>query len=194
MQILRAMLGQAEFHPHLPQQRRLYEAARAAILQQQLPARSKLPSTRSVAGELGIARNTVIAAFKQLAAEGYVSATGGSGTFVAKTLPDESLFDTPLRDDGGMAVAAADHEPGQLSRRGEQLTAFAAGERFEIQPFAPGDPDFSLFPQKLWQRIQNRVWRDARPELLDYGQAGGYLPLRSAVAEYLQASRSVKVS
>ncbi|HEX7641272.1 MAG TPA: PLP-dependent aminotransferase family protein [Burkholderiaceae bacterium] len=194
VQILRAMLGQAEFHPHLPQQRRLYEAARTAILQQQLPARSKLPSTRSVAGELGIARNTVIAAFKQLAAEGYVSATGGSGTFVAKTLPDESLFDTPLRDDGGTAVAAADHEPGQLSRRGEQLTAFAAGERFEIQPFAPGDPDFSLFPQKLWQRIQNRVWRDARPELLDYGQAGGYLPLRSAIAEYLQASRSVKVS
>ena len=190
------MLTQAEFHPHLPQQRRLYEAARSAILGQQLPARSKLPSTRSVAGELGIARNTVIAAFKQLMAEGYVSATGGSGTFVAKTLPDESLFETPLRDDGhsGSKAASIDHEPGQLSRRGEQLTAFAAGERFEIQPFAPGDPDFSLFPLKLWQRIQNRVWRDARPELLDYGQAGGYLPLRSAVAEYLHASRSVNVS
>lgn len=193
--MLGTALAQAEFHPHLPQQRRLYEAARGAILRQQLPAGSKLPSTRSVAAELGIARNTVIAAFKQLVAEGYVSAMAGSGTFVARTLPDESLFDVPLRDDREEGrKAPADHEPGQLSRRGEQLTAYAAGTRFEIQPFAPGDPDFSLFPQKLWQRIQNRVWRDARPELLDYGQAGGYLPLRSAVAEYLHASRSVNVS
>jgi len=194
--ILGTTLGQPEFHPHLSQQRRLYEAARAAILQQQLPAGSKLPSTRSVAGELGIARNTVIAAFKQLVAEGYVSAMAGSGTFVAKTLPDESLFDAPQRGDdtAGMAAVPSGHEPAELSRRGTQLTAYAAGARFEIQPFAPGDPDFSLFPQKLWQRIQNRVWRDARPELLDYGQAGGYLPLRSAVAEYLHASRSVNVS
>ena len=195
--ILGATLDQPEFHPHLSQQRRLYEAARAAILQQQLPAGSKLPSTRSVAGELGIARNTVIAAFKQLMAEGYVSTMAGSGTFVAKTLPDDSLFDAPLRednDDNGTATAPSEHEPAQLSKRGTQLTTYAAGARFEIQPFAPGDPDFSLFPLKLWQRIQNRVWRDARPELLDYGQAGGYLPLRSAVAEYLHASRSVNVS
>ena len=196
-QILGDTLAQPEFHPHLAQQRRLYEAARGAILRQQLPAGSKLPSTRSVATALGIARNTVIAAFKQLVAEGYVSTTAGSGTFVAQTLPDDSLFESPLRydvDDDGATVPTVDLEPAQLSKRGMQLTAFAAGERFEILPFAPGDPDFSLFPQKLWQRIQNRVWRDARPELLDYGQAGGYLPLRSAVAEYLHASRSVDVS
>jgi GntR family transcriptional regulator/MocR family aminotransferase len=193
--ILGTTLNQAEFHPHLPQQRRLYEAARAAILQQQLAAGSKLPSTRAVATELGIARNTVIAAFKQLAAEGYVSTMAGSGTFISGTLPETSLFDAPLRDDlGSGAALRSDSDAAQLSRRGRQLTTYAAGARFEIQPFAPGDPDFSLFPLKLWQRIQNRVWREARPELLDYGQAGGYLPLRSAIAEYLRASRSVNVS
>ncbi|HEY8026185.1 MAG TPA: PLP-dependent aminotransferase family protein [Burkholderiaceae bacterium] len=194
-QILRSTLDQTDFHPHLSQQRRLYEAARAAILQQELAAGSKLPSTRCVANELGIARNTVIAAFKQLAAEGYVSTMAGSGTFISETLPETSIVGLPV---AGKIKAnrstATNTEGSSLSRRGLQLTAYAAGARFEIQPFAPGDPDFSLFPLKLWQRIQNRVWREARPELLDYGQAGGYLPLRSAVAEYLRASRSVNVS
>ena len=192
-QILSATLDQAEFHPHLPQQRRLYEAARAAILQQQLIAGSKLPSTRSVASELGMARNTVIAAFKQLAAEGFVATMAGSGTYIATTLP-ENTHEEAVKTRRGSRSPAPDADASTLSRRGLQLTTYAAGARFEIQPFAPGDPDFSLFPLKLWQRLQNRVWRDARPELLDYGQAGGYLPLRSAVAEYLRASRSVNVT
>jgi GntR family transcriptional regulator/MocR family aminotransferase len=59
---------------------------------------------------------------------------------------------------------------------------------------APGDADFSSFPFKLWQRLQNRVWREARADLLDYGQSGGYLPLRQAITDYLRISRSVKVS
>jgi GntR family transcriptional regulator/MocR family aminotransferase len=193
--ILNAALDQADFHPNLPQQRRLYEAARAAILRQQLVAGSRLPSTRIVAIELGIARNTVIAAFKQLSAEGYVSTLPGSGTFVAATLPESPLPDYAHIEPAHPGnLPAPSGNASNLSKRGLQLTTYAAGTRFEIQPFAPGDPDFSIFPLKLWQRIQNRVWRDARPELLDYGQSGGYLPLRSAIAEYLRASRSVNVS
>ncbi|HWW72028.1 MAG TPA: GntR family transcriptional regulator, partial [Duganella sp.] len=60
-------LAQTGFHPRLPQQRRLYEAAKAAIHQQQLVAGGKLPSSRDLAADLRIARNTVIAAFEQLA-------------------------------------------------------------------------------------------------------------------------------
>ena len=67
--LLGATLAQTDYFPRLPQQRRLYEAARTAILQQQLSPGSKLPSTRNLANELGIARNTVIAAFEQLAAK-----------------------------------------------------------------------------------------------------------------------------
>ena len=192
--ILNTTLGQADFHPHLSQQRRLYEAVRAAILTQQLAAGNKLPSTRAIASELGIARNTVIAAFKQLAAEGYVSSALGSGTYISASLPENPLStlavsEPPIADQPSASCGDA----ANLSARGTKTTAYAAGARFEIQPFAPGDPDFSIFPLKLWQRIQNRVWRDARPELLDYGLAGGYLPLRSAIAEYLRASRSVNV-
>ncbi|WP_373989185.1 PLP-dependent aminotransferase family protein [Duganella sp. BuS-21] len=195
--LLAHALAQPDFHPRLPQQRRLYEAAKEAIYQQLLGAGSKLPSSRDLARDLGIARNTVIAAFEQLAAEGYVTSTLGSGTFVA----DLQAHSASMRGVGSAphnarptprnAVPAQPTAP--LSRRGQELTAFAAGPRYEIQPFAPGDADFSSFPFKLWQRLQNRVWREARADLLDYGQSGGYLPLRQAITEYLRISRSVKV-
>jgi GntR family transcriptional regulator/MocR family aminotransferase len=183
------ILTQAGFHPGLPQQRRLYEAAKKAIHQHQLSAGSKLPSSRDLARDLSIARNTVVAAFEQLAAEGYVNSALGSGTFVANI---QDL--TPLGGKTTLASHSCESGAAPLSRRGTQITQFAAGPRFEIQPFVPGDADFSSFPFKLWQRLQTKVWREARPDLLDYGQAGGYLPLRQAIAEYLRVSRSVKVS
>ncbi len=188
--LLAHTLAETEFHPRLPQQRRLYEAAKAAIHQQRLGAGSKLPSSRDLARDLGIARNTVIAAFEQLAAEGFVISVLGSGTYVA------DLHSAGLRDVGSAPQAArkSGAKPAPLSRRGRELSSFAAGARYEIQPFAPGDADFSSFPFKLWQRLQNRVWREARADLLDYGQSGGYLPLRQAITEYLRISRSVKVS
>ncbi len=185
--LLAATLAQTDFHPRLPQQRRLYEAAKTAIHQHQLGAGNKLPSSRDLARDLGISRNTVIAAFEQLAAEGYVTSALGSGTYVAD-LAELTPAGSPAVNGPALAAAAP------LSRRGAEITAFAAGPRYEIQPFAPGDADFTSFPFKLWQRLQNRVWRDVRADLLDYGQSGGYLPLRQAITEYLRISRSVKVS
>lgn len=257
-EMLAATLAQTDFHPRLPRQRRLYEAAKAAIYQNRLAAGSKLPSSRDLAADLHIARNTVIAAFEQLAAEGYVVSVAGSGTYVADLQamarrqrgerggrgtaspaavmapaqgashdaggwprgergagntagpadpPRAGGAGTPpagagMADAGRVpAAGSAHHEaPDQpfaaatLSRRGAELTQFAAGPRYEIQPFAPGEPDFSSFPVKQWQRLQNRVWRERRAELLDYGQSGGYLPLRQAITEYLRLSRSVSVS
>ncbi|WP_317203256.1 PLP-dependent aminotransferase family protein [Janthinobacterium sp.] len=190
-ELLSATLAQPDFHPRLPRQRRLYEAAKTAIHQNQLGAGNKLPSSRDLARDLGIARNTVIAAFEQLAAEGYVTSAPGSGTYVA----DLQELSAGMRHGAGAAAPdAGGRAAAPLSRRGQEITAFAAGPRFEIQPFAPGDADFSSFPFKLWQRLQNRVWREARADLLDYGQSGGHLPLRQAITEYLRISRSVKVS
>ena len=198
--LLAHTLAQTEFHPRLPQQRRLYEAAKAAIHQQRLGAGSKLPSSRDLARDLGIARNTVIAAFEQLAAEGYVISALGSGTYVADlqahTASMHGVGSAPQTARKSAAAGSNSRSTGgaPLSRRGRELTAAPAGPRYEIQPFAPGDADFSSFPFKLWQRLQNRVWREARADLLDYGQSGGYLPLRQAITEYLRLSRSVKVT
>jgi GntR family transcriptional regulator/MocR family aminotransferase len=183
-ELLANTLAHPDFHPRLAQQRRLYEAAKAAIHQQRLGAGKKLPSSRDLARDLGIARNTVIAAFEQLAAEGYVRSAQGSGTYVSNLMKMAST----------KPVAASPSLDILLSRRGAQICANPAASRFEIQPFAPGAADFSAFPFKLWQRLQNRVWREGRSDLLDTGNSGGYLPLRHAITDYLRMSRSVKVS
>lgn len=201
-------LAQHEHGGQMPRHRRLYESIRRSILSHRLPVGAKLPSTRDLARDLGLSRNTVLTAFEQLIAEGYVKAQTGSGTFVADTLPEaepaapglatarapSGPIATPEAPASAAQAGASTPARARLSVRGEKLARIAAGERYEIQPFAPGDPDFSIFPFKLWQRLQNKYWRDARPELLDYGSAGGYLPLRRAIADYLRVSRAVRVT
>lgn len=71
--------------------KRLYKAIRHAILDGSLPPHSRLPPSRDLAGELRMSRNTILTVYEQLLAEGYVVSRRGSGTFVAKTLPDMFL-------------------------------------------------------------------------------------------------------
>src|SRR5690606_17149372 len=70
-----------------PLHRQTYRALRAAILSGRLPAGSRLESTRAMARELGVSRNTVLEAYEQLVAEGWATARTGAGTFVATVLP-----------------------------------------------------------------------------------------------------------
>ena len=69
----------------------IYHALRRAILTGQLVPRERLPSTRALARELGVSRNTVLLAYDQLFAEGYVVGQTGSETYVAPALPDTTL-------------------------------------------------------------------------------------------------------
>src|SRR5258708_32861790 len=69
----------------------LYERLRTAILMGQLTPGTRLPSTREMAIELRVSRNTLMNAFDQLLAEGYVEGQVGSGTFVSRTLPEDLL-------------------------------------------------------------------------------------------------------
>src|SRR5215813_1476985 len=75
-----------------PMHRQLYRELREAVLNGRLPPGSRLPSTRSIAAELGVSRNTVMGAFDQLLAEGYLEGKVGSGTYVAEKLPEELLY------------------------------------------------------------------------------------------------------
>ncbi|RYZ12190.1 MAG: GntR family transcriptional regulator, partial [Comamonadaceae bacterium] len=79
----------------LPLNRQLYECLRGAILDGSLPPSSGLPATRDLARELGFSRNTVLHAYEQLQAEGYVRSQVGSGTFVAATAPEALLSAVP---------------------------------------------------------------------------------------------------
>ena len=81
------------FHPapDVPLYQALYTHFRAAILSGELAGGMKLPSTRALAEELNISRNTVLNAYRQLLAEGYLDGKEGSGTFVARILPEQLL-------------------------------------------------------------------------------------------------------
>jgi len=172
-----------------PAYRQLYKLIRSAILKGHLPSGSRLPSSRGLAAELSIARNTVLQVYEQLELEGYVAAATGRGTFVADISQD--LFDEP---GGALAGAAADGQQAQhrdLSPRGRSLVESMGYSSRQSGAFMPGVPDVAEFPFKAWNRIQSRHWRRASAQLLTYSPAGGYEPLRYAVSEYLNSARSV---
>lgn len=168
----------------------LYHALRQAILGGQLSAGTQLPPTRVLATELAVSRTTVITAFEQLLAEGYLEAHVGSGTFVASTLPEEMLH-VPVQP-----VPFQQRKKFlRLSRSIQQVMHSPLVPRFQAPPtraFQPGLPALDAFPFKVWSRLAAR-WHQHPPfELLTYGEPAGYRPLRDAVAQYLTASRAVR--
>ena len=174
----------------VPLYRQVYERLRTAILMGQLTPGTRLPSTREMAIELGVSRNTLMNAFDQLLAEGYVEGHVGSGTFVSRTLP-EDLLEARLKTRRTIHVPPAGRA---LSHRGKILattpmtvTVPAPG----LSPFMPGTPALEEFPIAVWSRLVARHWRDLPRDFLNYGAAAGYMPLRKAIAAYLGPSRGV---
>jgi GntR family transcriptional regulator / MocR family aminotransferase len=183
---LLTQLSHGKFPVRMPNHRRVYEMIRRAITEQVLPSGSRLPSTRSLADDLNVSRNTILAAFDQLLDEGYVAARTGSGTYVVYKQSDDFTKTThtikPSETEGNLG----------LSKRG--LAASDSISAHEVQPFTPGDDDYSRFPVELWRRLLNRHWRALDPALLDSSHDGGYWPLRQSIADYLRVSRAVNLT
>jgi GntR family transcriptional regulator/MocR family aminotransferase len=166
----------------LPLHRQLFDALRQAILAGRLRPGTRLPSTRVMASDLGVARNTVMAAFEQLVAEGYLQARVGSGTTVTAIAPDMLLnIASPPADKSAVGPTEL-----SLSARGRVL---AGTVRSVPDParraFQPGLPAFDEFPFATWSRLLMRHSRKPTPALLGYGQTGGHEPLRVAISDYL---------
>lgn len=176
-----------------PVYRQLLQLMQQAILTGQLAPGTKLPSSRLLAVDLGIARNTVLHVYDQLSAEGYVISTTGSGTYVADTRPDSAAVgprpDTPMHD--GRAVPEPSSR-GDMSMRGQRLIDEAGVSARQWGAFMPGVPDVAEFPARTWSRLQSRLWKSASPDLLTYAPGGGYRPLRRAISDYLRVARSVR--
>src|SRR3954465_5247008 len=83
-----------------PLSRQLYAAIRAAILEGRLGAGDRMPASRVLAADLGVSRNTALAAIDQLVSEGYLETRRGSGCFVAHDLPDARPAHAPARNGG----------------------------------------------------------------------------------------------
>jgi GntR family transcriptional regulator / MocR family aminotransferase len=141
----------------------LETALRGAVRSGRLPPGTRLPSSRTLAADLGIARNTVAEVYSQLVAEGWLTAQTGSGTAVA-----------PRRAAG--------------QRAGPQAQPPAAVPRYDLRP---GIPDLSAFPRREWLATARKVLAAAPDHLLGYPDPRGVEPLRTALAGYLARARGV---
>ena len=171
-----------------PLYRRVYLALKTSIRGGRLGPAARLPSTRALAADLGVSRNTVMLAYEQLAAEGYLASRGRSSTFVAGRLP--------------AAVAAAPAAPArQVAPR---LSAYArrlAGHpglpaSFDARgalryDFRYGRPALDEFPRRIWRRLLAARARRASRDTLGYASPAGYAPLRERLAEYLRRARGL---
>ena len=187
--ILPALAGVADDHP-LPLYRQVCERIRGAILSGDLKPETRLPSTRTLAADLGVSRNTVEIAFSQLEAEGFLLRRVGAGSYVAGEIPEQSK---PPRRALARALAPQKKREASLSERGRMMVASAVeAESTSARAFAPCVPALDSFPFRVWHRLLARHSRLQREELLLHGEAAGYRPLREAVSDYLATARAVK--
>lgn len=179
------LLQRLERRAAIPLSRQICDTLRSLILAGELPAGTKLPATRALASDTGLSRNTVLHAYDQLLAEGYLVSAFGSGTFVSDTVPapQEPTPGAPSESPGSSFL---------LSRRGGRLVHEASASDRQSGAFVSGVPDVAQFPRAIWNRLQSRRWRQQTPELLTYAYGAGYMPLRQALAEHLRLARSVR--
>ncbi|WP_371617518.1 PLP-dependent aminotransferase family protein [Streptomyces sp. NBC_00454] len=143
----------------------LTEALREAARSGRLAPGTRLPSSRSLAADLGIARNTVAEAYAELVAEGWLTARQGSGTRVAERARERRS-----------APAAPVRRP---------VRARTSYSLF------PGTPDLGGFPRAAWLSAARRALTDAPNEAFGYGDPRGRVELREALAGYLARARGV---
>jgi GntR family transcriptional regulator/MocR family aminotransferase len=152
--------------PSGPRVRALEAALRAAIRSGRLTAGDRLPPSRALADDLGLARATVVEAYTQLRAEGYLSSRRGAGTWVAHDAHVPAAVPGAIAPD-----KPADRPP-----------------RFN---FTPGLPDLTAFPRTAWTRALRRGLRDLPASSLGYNDPRGRPELREALASYLARTRGV---
>ncbi|MEU5534679.1 PLP-dependent aminotransferase family protein [Streptomyces sp. NPDC020362] len=153
--------------------RGLTDALREAVRSGRLVPGTRLPSSRTLAADLGIARNTVAEAYADLVAEGWLSARQGSGTRVATGMPA-----TPSGQRGRPAAAPTAprrREPGEPAHS-----------------LVPGTPDLASFPRTEWLKAARRALATAPFHALGYGDPRGRPELRTALAGYLARARGVR--
>jgi len=162
-------------------QMQIYSSVRRSIMTGRLRAEGRLPSTRALAAELGISRTTVLLAFEQLEAEGYIVPRRGSGNYVARELPERlSSADT-------VSTLRTLRHP-LLSQRGRALALAPTPDRRKGGPpraFRLGTPAIDAFPVRLWTQLGRQCMSSTSAARLDYGNLAGLADLREAIAEQM---------
>ncbi|WP_329118352.1 MocR-like pyridoxine biosynthesis transcription factor PdxR [Streptomyces sp. NBC_01465] len=142
----------------------LTEALREAVRGGRLAPGVRLPSSRSLAADLGIARNTVADAYAELVAEGWLTARQGSGTRVAQR---------------------------SSARATKRAATQPQARRTSVHSLKPGSPDVGSFPRAQWLKAARRALADAPNDAFGYGDPRGRIELRTVLADYLARARGV---
>jgi len=173
-----------------PLYRRVYQALKSEIGAARLRGGARLPSTRALAADLGISRNTVVLAYEQLVAEGYVVSRNRSAPAVAG--------EAPLRRSPAPSRIRPESRP-RLSTYGRRLTrdpAIAPSGSYAVRPgirydFRYGRPAIHEFPRETWRRLLAARARRNSLDTFGYAAPSGYAPLRKALTDYLRRARGV---
>jgi len=197
----------------LPMYRQLYEGMRRSILEGEFVAGARMPATRNFAKDLGVSRNTVMQAFDQLFAEGYLEGKVGSGTYVSHALPDDLLRARPVVQPITLATQIKSNEFNfatglgqpvinrdainrEVSDRGKETASLrlyvSDDNNYAVRPFVTGLPALDAFPMDTWIRVAARCWRYLSTRELGYANPAGYMPLRKAIAARLRDTRAVQ--
>ena len=186
--------------------RQLYEALRQRVLDGRLASGTRLPATRDLAAALSISRNSVVRAYDQLYAEGFIESRVGDGTYVA-LLPTAKKLSTKVSTglSTGLSPALSTNWLDLPVNSPREVIHRAALGRLENnhlpQPpagppkaFRVGVPAFDLFPFEVWAKLNGAFWRKPNLGQLCYGDPAGDLRLRSLIAAYLRSSRGMQCS
>jgi GntR family transcriptional regulator/MocR family aminotransferase len=155
----------------IPLSRQLYNKIKEMILTGSLSPEEKLPSTRTLAKELLVSRNTVLEAYNQLIAEGYLEGHHGSGTVVTTGIQ------LPPKITGTKDVVAP------------LILQLKDPDRID---FHSGVPDLAYFPRKEWARLYYQFCNDLPITALRYHSPAGVPELRNAISQYLYRNRGVR--
>lgn len=158
---------------------------REMILTGALGPGERLPATRTLAAEFGVARTTIVDCFDRLLAEGLIETRVGAGTFVSGALGSQRP-----------AVAPARPAPPAMSARLANSMASATSQfmlrlQHEPRPFTTAMPAYDAFPMAQWARLSGKHWRRNRNMVLGYPDPNGLPALRKAVAWHLRVNRGI---
>jgi GntR family transcriptional regulator/MocR family aminotransferase len=190
--------------------RQLYQALRVRVLDGRLASGTRLPASRDLAAALSISRNSVVRAYDQLYAEGFIEGRVGDGTYVAQ-LPQAAMSVKKLSTK--VSTGFSTGLPTALSTNWLDLPVVSSSKvihrgalgrveknHLTLPPSGPprafrvGVPAFDLFPFEVWAKLNAAFWRKPDLEQLCYGDPAGDTRLRGLIAAYLRSSRGMQCS
>jgi len=179
----------------VPLYRQLYERLRSAILAGRLETGARLPSTRVLASELGVSRNTTALAYELLLLEGYIESRVGDGTRIAYLQPEDQANERKNKnteDPVDVVQGPALSQRAQVLLNTPYPGEFDANQvRVGTSLFSAGHPDMAYFPYEIWARLVAKHARQSLQAVSFYQDAQGYAPLREAIAAHLAITRGV---